>query len=64
MKLPEAERLCEQLAAELKPRIGPKSAMVGLPLLDEMLDVLECGDRGQRMRGAELGLAHCNANTL
>ena len=29
-KLPEAERLCEQLAAELKPRIGPKSAMVGL----------------------------------
>jgi pyrimidine operon attenuation protein/uracil phosphoribosyltransferase len=30
MKLPEAEKLCEQLAAELKPRIGPKSAMVGL----------------------------------
>src|SRR5215212_7960119 len=30
MKLPEAERLCEQLAAELKPRIGPKTAMVGL----------------------------------
>ena len=29
-KLPEAERLCEQLAAELRPRIGPKSAMVGL----------------------------------
>ena len=29
-RLPEAERLCEQLAAELKPRIGPKSAMVGL----------------------------------
>jgi pyrimidine operon attenuation protein / uracil phosphoribosyltransferase len=29
-KLPDAERLCEQLAAELKPRIGPKSAMVGL----------------------------------
>src|SRR5512134_438155 len=30
MKLPEAEKLCEQLAAELKPRIGPKTAMVGL----------------------------------
>ena len=30
MKLPEAEKLCAQLAAELKPRIGPKSAMVGL----------------------------------
>ena len=30
MKLPEAERLCEQLAAELRPLIGPKSAMVGL----------------------------------
>src|SRR5688500_1612977 len=30
MKLPEAEELCLQLAAELKPRIGPKSAMVGL----------------------------------
>ena len=30
MKLPEAEQLCAQLAAELKPRIGPKSAMVGL----------------------------------
>jgi pyrimidine operon attenuation protein/uracil phosphoribosyltransferase len=30
MKLPDAETLCEQLAAELKPRIGPKSAMVGL----------------------------------
>jgi len=29
-KLPDAEKLCEQLAAELKPRIGPKSAMVGL----------------------------------
>jgi pyrimidine operon attenuation protein / uracil phosphoribosyltransferase len=29
-KLPEAEKLCQQLAAELKPRIGPKSAMVGL----------------------------------
>ena len=30
MKLPEAEKLCEQLAAELKPHVGPKSAMVGL----------------------------------
>ena len=30
MKLPDAERLCEQLVAELKPCIGPKSAMVGL----------------------------------
>ena len=30
MRLPEAEDLCERLAAELKPRIGPKSAMVGL----------------------------------
>ena len=30
MKLPEAEKLCEQLAAELRPRITPKSAMVGL----------------------------------
>ncbi len=30
MKLPDAEKLCEQLAAELRPRIGPKSAMVGL----------------------------------
>jgi len=29
-KLPDAEKLCEQLGAELKPRIGPKSAMVGL----------------------------------
>jgi pyrimidine operon attenuation protein / uracil phosphoribosyltransferase len=29
-KLPDAEKLCQQLAAELKPRIGPKSAMVGL----------------------------------
>jgi pyrimidine operon attenuation protein / uracil phosphoribosyltransferase len=29
-KLPDAEKLCEQLAAELRPRIGPKSAMVGL----------------------------------
>ena len=30
MTLPEVEKLCEQLAAELKPRIGPNSAMVGL----------------------------------
>ena len=30
MKLPDAEALCQRLAAELRPRIGPKSAMVGL----------------------------------
>src|ERR1700752_1330345 len=30
MKLPDAEALCERLAAELGPRIGPKAAMVGL----------------------------------
>jgi len=30
MKLPEAEKLCEQLAAELRPRITPKTGMVGL----------------------------------
>jgi len=30
MKLPDAERLCEQLAAELKRGIGPKTAMIGL----------------------------------
>jgi pyrimidine operon attenuation protein/uracil phosphoribosyltransferase len=29
-KLPDAEKLCEQLAAELRPLVGPKSAMVGL----------------------------------
>jgi pyrimidine operon attenuation protein / uracil phosphoribosyltransferase len=29
-QLPDAEKLCHQLAAELKPRLGPKSAMVGL----------------------------------
>ena len=29
-KLPDAEKLCEQLAAELRPLIGPRSAMVGL----------------------------------
>src|SRR5262245_21371541 len=30
MKLPDAEKLCQQLVAELKTRIGPKSAMVGI----------------------------------
>src|SRR5688572_32603293 len=30
MNLPDAERLCEQLVGELRPRIGPKSAMIGL----------------------------------
>ena len=30
MKLPDAEKLCESLVNELKPRIGPKSAMVGI----------------------------------
>ena len=30
IKLPDAEDLCGRLVAELKPRIGPKSAMVGL----------------------------------
>ena len=29
-KLPDAEKLCEQLADGLRPRLGPKSAMVGL----------------------------------
>jgi pyrimidine operon attenuation protein / uracil phosphoribosyltransferase len=29
-KLPEAEKLCEELAAELRPLIGPKTAMIGL----------------------------------
>ena len=28
--LPDAEKLCEQLIAQLRPRLGPKSAMVGL----------------------------------
>ena len=28
--LPDAEKLCEQLAAELRPRVGPKTAMIGL----------------------------------
>ena len=30
MKLPDAEKLCEQLAAELRPRLGPKTAMIGI----------------------------------
>jgi pyrimidine operon attenuation protein / uracil phosphoribosyltransferase len=30
IKLPDAEKLCEQLAAELRPRITPKTGMVGL----------------------------------
>jgi pyrimidine operon attenuation protein/uracil phosphoribosyltransferase len=30
MKLPDAEQLCEQLARELKPRIGARSAMIGI----------------------------------
>ena len=30
MTLPDAETLCARLAGELRPRIGPKSAMVGL----------------------------------
>ena len=29
-RLPEADRLCEQLAAELRPKVGPKTAMIGL----------------------------------
>ena len=29
-KLPEAEKLCQQLAAELKSVVGPKTAMIGL----------------------------------
>jgi len=29
-QLPDAERLCAQLAAELRPRIGPKTAMIGI----------------------------------
>jgi pyrimidine operon attenuation protein/uracil phosphoribosyltransferase len=29
-RLPDAEKLCQQLATELRPRLGPKSAMVGL----------------------------------
>jgi pyrimidine operon attenuation protein/uracil phosphoribosyltransferase len=30
MKLPDAEKLCEQLVAELAPRLGPKSAMMDI----------------------------------
>jgi pyrimidine operon attenuation protein / uracil phosphoribosyltransferase len=30
MKLPEAEALCRKLAAELKPLLGAKTAMIGL----------------------------------
>jgi pyrimidine operon attenuation protein/uracil phosphoribosyltransferase len=30
MKLPDAEKLCQQLVRELKPRIGAQTAMVGL----------------------------------
>jgi pyrimidine operon attenuation protein/uracil phosphoribosyltransferase len=30
MKLPDAEQLCEQLARELKPIIGPRTAMIGI----------------------------------
>jgi pyrimidine operon attenuation protein / uracil phosphoribosyltransferase len=30
MKLPEAEQLCVELARELKPLIGPRSAMIGI----------------------------------
>jgi pyrimidine operon attenuation protein/uracil phosphoribosyltransferase len=29
-KLPEVDQLCERLAAELKPRVGPKTAMIGI----------------------------------
>ena len=29
-KLPEVDQLCQKLAAELKPRIGPKTAMIGI----------------------------------
>ena len=29
-KLPDAEKLCQELVRELKPLIGPKTAMVGL----------------------------------
>ena len=30
MSLPDAERLCEELAAQLKPHLGAKSAMIGI----------------------------------
>lgn len=29
-KLPDAEKLCEQLAAELRPKVSDKTAMIGL----------------------------------
>ena len=29
-KLPEAEQLCEQLARELKPQVGARTAMIGI----------------------------------
>src|SRR5688572_3735653 len=35
-----------------------------LPFLYQKLDVPELGNGGQGMRGAELRLSHCNANTL
>jgi pyrimidine operon attenuation protein/uracil phosphoribosyltransferase len=49
MKLPDAERICEELARELRPRIGPKTAMIGLytggawlaERLHAMLDIRE-----------------------
>src|ERR1700704_499917 len=30
MTLPDAEKLCAQLARELRPKVGPKTAMIGL----------------------------------
>jgi pyrimidine operon attenuation protein/uracil phosphoribosyltransferase len=30
MSLPDAEKLCAKLVAELRPRLGPKSAMIGI----------------------------------
>jgi pyrimidine operon attenuation protein/uracil phosphoribosyltransferase len=30
MKLPDAERLCESLAAEVRRHVGPKTAMIGI----------------------------------
>ena len=30
MSLPDAEALCEALVAQLRPRLGPKSAMIGI----------------------------------
>jgi pyrimidine operon attenuation protein/uracil phosphoribosyltransferase len=49
MKLPDAEKICEELARELRPRIGPKTAMIGLytggawleERLHAMLDIRE-----------------------